>query len=480
MYDEEQYTISHRGLVDMKGKGSRYTYWLESGTDANEHACPISVQMLSDEVKQLLDQKSWRRRSYFKRSGTLRSCVESQSVFSGDSRETASTADSSDSHDNTPTAATSSTVKILEVVSDEGGGNSHSSARDSDELDAMSQAEGSSSLLSEGNGLLTLVLDDNLTQEELVSYLHRLLSPLLRLCLSESSTSDPPIDDDPRDQQLRSFIDLLSRSFKGDNPFHCFRRSAHMAAWANYLFEQVQEKGAGRTESVNNGPWFRLTVTLAALFRDCKHRGVSDRQLEFEEHMLYEMHGGNTCQTSFGIRFGLDLLSDQFQALYDDIVLGFPQFLYLMKKLESPAAFQPPSDTVGHRNGLTDTLAAMAIVLRMTSLAHFALKYDDFIVWNEAAFAEKRLASLAGRGMDPTPVWNEQCVRFIEKKVLPVAEQCEMLLPKGSLLRDSIGSNLREFAALGQAEQEKYPRRKNSMGGMDASERMNLAVDVFH
>ena len=190
--------------------------------------------------------------------------------------------------------------------------------------------------------------------------------------------------------------------------------------------------------------------------------------------MVYDLHGGGNCQSKFSIQYGLDILSVQFPDLFDAISLGFPHFLHFIKKLESPALNYVSGDTNGHRRNLKATLAGMSIVLRMSNIGHFALKYDNFMEWNEADCAEKRLASLHGRGGDPTPVWNEQCVRFMNRKVLPLAEECESLLPKGSNLRGLINMNLQKLEALDQGQKPVIPaqdfsghecQRKNGRSG---------------
>ena len=70
---------------------------------------------------------------------------------------------------------------------------------------------------------------------------------------------------DNRDDHLFSFIDNISMVFKYDNAFHSFRHTVHVVFLANHLFEQVQNEGAGQTVSIDNGPWFRFTLVLAAL-----------------------------------------------------------------------------------------------------------------------------------------------------------------------------------------------------------------------
>lgn len=63
----EHYNFTPRGLVDMKGKGQLFTYWLDSAGESNPHVGPCTLEGLRDEVQEMLDSKTWRKRQYFER-----------------------------------------------------------------------------------------------------------------------------------------------------------------------------------------------------------------------------------------------------------------------------------------------------------------------------------------------------------------------------------------------------------------------------
>ena len=65
--NSEHYNFTPRGLVDMKGKGKLFTYWLDAG-ELNPHVGASSLQDLVEEVQEMLDTKTWKKRSYFKKS----------------------------------------------------------------------------------------------------------------------------------------------------------------------------------------------------------------------------------------------------------------------------------------------------------------------------------------------------------------------------------------------------------------------------
>lgn len=64
----DQYNWIPRGLVEMKGKGPMFTYWLDSGTDKNPYVGPDPLDKLVQEVEAFLATKTWKKRTYFRRS----------------------------------------------------------------------------------------------------------------------------------------------------------------------------------------------------------------------------------------------------------------------------------------------------------------------------------------------------------------------------------------------------------------------------
>ena len=59
------YDFTPRGFVEMKGKNRCYTYWLDSGSEYNEHVSPGKIEELCDQVKSVLLKKKWKKRKYF-------------------------------------------------------------------------------------------------------------------------------------------------------------------------------------------------------------------------------------------------------------------------------------------------------------------------------------------------------------------------------------------------------------------------------
>ena len=116
----------------------------------------------------------------------------------------------------------------------------------------------------------------------------------------------------------------------------------------------------------------------------------------------------------------------------------------------------------------------MALLLRVAGLGHFALHEANFVEWNEAAFAEKRLTNLADRGSNPLPNWHSHVTSFVKEQVLPMIEQSERVLPKTTSLQKQVKLNLKSF----EAQREVFPRRI-CPAVEPSSENQAMTLDVF-
>lgn len=56
-----------RGLVEMKGKGKLFTYWLHGGAKANPFVNSEALRLIEEEVKNHLATNTWKKRKYFER-----------------------------------------------------------------------------------------------------------------------------------------------------------------------------------------------------------------------------------------------------------------------------------------------------------------------------------------------------------------------------------------------------------------------------
>lgn len=71
------YHFTSRGLVDMKGKGELQTYWLDDADETNPYVNSVALKSIEKEVQEMLESRSWRKRSYFPRTNSDLSTVAS-------------------------------------------------------------------------------------------------------------------------------------------------------------------------------------------------------------------------------------------------------------------------------------------------------------------------------------------------------------------------------------------------------------------
>ena len=359
---------------------------------------------------------------------------------------------------------------LEEAASNESGGKQPEANKESGVLVAAT------SFSSSDTGLRQLTsCGMNMTREQLVAKVYSILSPLLKACLYDKDTKKYPPHMELLDRQLHSFIQEISTTYTWHTRYHAFCHTAHIVAWVHYFHRQLQlQQQQASTGSVGSSCWDRLVLCMAALVRDCKYSGVSDRQLLVEHHYLWDLYKDGNVQTKLSINYALDILAGpNFKDLLEEITWGCPRFLYLMRttlvlgtgKRSALKQYCVTARTT-HRNNPRGRVqrneALMGMVLQLANWGHFALaNLEEFVEWNNLALEEKRLAFLAKRGPNPLPHWNTNCIQFMELKILPLAEAMERILPKPVGLRDSVLANL-QFLQQHQQQQQQLQRKESS------------------
>ncbi|CAB9517983.1 Receptor-type guanylate cyclase gcy [Seminavis robusta] len=433
-HDNQQFHLSPRGLVQMKGKGERFTYWLEEATDHNEFANPVALQALFREVGKMLEQETWRKRKYFGRSVS----------------DTASTVNGL------------STSPLTEEEEEKKEGSTNLQADIGDSLEDTPPLESEKCRAT----LTDLWYKHHIERAELVAKVYETLLPILQLCMLDNSNSKPSMQEAVLAEQLFGFIDLISKSFRRpSNPYHCFRRAAHVVAWSNRLFSEIQDGDAGVSGKVDPGPWYRLALTLAALLRDCKHDGVTDQQLQTEKSAVHEMYGGKKCQAKYSLTHGLDILEEDFPDLHKELRWGYPSFFSILRKAalvtnpkqEFELAIKFPVET--ERDLAERTESTLSLVLKLADYGYFALEFEQFNDWMEALFAERRVANIKKRGVDPSPTWHEDRHNLFKDEVLPLVALYEETFPDSCALRDGVLANRAALNKKCHESKGLFPRR---------------------
>lgn len=82
--DQQEFVFTPRGLVDMKGKGTMATYFLDGGSEHNPDISPRALDQLRNDVEEVLKTKKFSNKRYFKRYGRR----SSETCFGGSTTST--------------------------------------------------------------------------------------------------------------------------------------------------------------------------------------------------------------------------------------------------------------------------------------------------------------------------------------------------------------------------------------------------------
>lgn len=452
-----QYNFKARGLVDMKGKGEHYTYWLESATDSNTGACPEALKKLSNDVQRILDSKRWKMRRYFGRNRLLR---DSMSLGYTDSSGT-SDGNSSYAYSSGASASSSSKHDSSLPVDDESIASSDSDLEDDTyeeqdlfELEPVDFSEDRMGLYE--SKWQSLKWDDSMSKEDIISKMCDLLFSTLLSCLQKEGEILKLLN-----TQLRDFVQRIAMSHSEENPFTNFDRAKQVFLLVECLYESLED-----TLGLSPSPWDRFILLFAALVGHAKHTGVSNAQLETENHILYQIYkddGSYQQRKSFDYAFRI--LEEDFQELNEEITFSFPTFRGSVRKVllsadidskhklkETMDAFvditsQPCTDD---RVSREQNVAKLGMILAMASVGHYCQSYERFLHSNGLQFQEQQQAFKAGRSDDPQDSWYYEQTMFFNDAILPLISHVEKILPRATYLGLGAKRNIARWEASGK------------------------------
>jgi class 3 adenylate cyclase len=391
--DKTQYTFTPRGLVEMKGKGQCYTYWLESGTKHNHAAGSRQLQVLSNEIVTLLKSNTFTRRSYFRRTGEIRlansSEVDTVSSYTtktdgsasfgslgsfgglevdrrtraddkvGDSRVRQRKSMSavkmrlslkvSDGHSDPIDGVFSSHASSLamsvedkatnldEIIAEQEKVQGRPQTLDSLDLEDPSKVRPRGDAESLSDNWSDLGKEMQLPTEDLVKKSHGMLSTLLKECLLQGGNA--PKNLELITSQLYGFVHRISTLYPTENRFHTFRHAFFISQTADYLWrksKQYHDNSGNGLVGIDWNPWNRFILVFSSLVHSVKHHGKSNEQLERENHLTYQMHGNGrkSCQQRQAAHCALGTLADEFPELYEEIMFTCPiKFHHVVRKL---------------------------------------------------------------------------------------------------------------------------------------------------
>eukprot|EP00980_Cylindrotheca_fusiformis_P023043 scaffold10069_cov69-Cylindrotheca_fusiformis.AAC.12 len=442
--DVPQFNFKARGVVDMKGKGEHYTYWLESATDSNPFTNPRALKELSDEAKKLISSEKWKMRRYFQDDST--SGVSSVGKSSGHNRKVSDVQsfsldnciEKSVRTDISGTADDDASVYSIGSIGSAFQDNNHDGGAIigfSDELLSESATEWQE-----------VSLGVSSTDEDVQTRVFDALFEALAECVDKSGNRLQIIE-----SQLRAFVQDIAAQYTSNRPFYNFRSAAEILFRAEFLWEL-------HSKYERHDPWDRFILLFSALVHNLEHTGVSNSQLVAEGHPLvsqYKMKGAYQQRSSMDS--ALDMLEDGFEELYEEVSFGCPTFRKSVKNLmivngnmESDsniptllsnlggAISQPAGDG---RQLKMRSEACSGIIFVIATAGHYCQSYDQFLHWNGLHFQTELESFRSGRSTDPRLEWHNKQALFFEEIIVPIIDLVESIIPKVAYLKQCALSN---------------------------------------
>lgn len=423
--DTPQYHFKARGLVDMKGKGEHYTYWLESGAEGNHAANPKALKAVSEDVNKLISSNKWKTRRYFQDD------TSTTTTSVGGSRDRSALSTAASEND----ASIMSTQ--IEGIEGEEKFDSDRQVIIGFPKDLLSDKS------SEWQGLS---IDSSLSTNDVASQLTEVLVSSLKACVDKGEHRQDIVG-----AQLRSYVHHIASDYYNSSTFHSFHSAVEEVLCANFLWEL-------RTASGQHDPWDGFVLLFATLVHDLKNIGVSNRQLEIEGHPIVEQYlQKGSYQQRCSMDVALDILEDDFEELYDEIFFGCPAFRKSVKKLmvldadmeaENTSKFvlrefsqrieQPCDD--GRLSRQRDE-ACLGIMFILATNGHYCQSRELFLRGNERQFQSKFQAFQNGRFADPREGWFEKQTIFFDETILPTIDLVQSILHKATFLKQGALEN---------------------------------------
>eukprot|EP00980_Cylindrotheca_fusiformis_P025822 scaffold14688_cov129-Cylindrotheca_fusiformis.AAC.1 len=292
------YNFKARGLVDMKGKGEHYTYWLESATGSNTAADPRALRALSADAERKITSQKWKMRRYFQDDSSSSTVPQRRSSFVGSSSNSEVSEEDLDCK-----CAMPSTICDISCSPDFGNMGHQCDHHNVSEF---------------GQKWSALIIEESFSTEEVQSKVVDVLLTALTACVGKGGKRLQKIE-----TQMLSFVEAIANGYKNRSKFHSFRSATDVLLKADFLWQRLAEHKS--QESCD--PWDQFVLLFAVLIHDMDHTGVPNSQLVAEGDRLvqqYKQKGAYQHRSS--VDSAMEILEDDFGDLYDEIMFGCPRF----------------------------------------------------------------------------------------------------------------------------------------------------------
>lgn len=334
--DKEQFVFEQRGYVDMKGKGKCLTYFLEGASPYNQYCRSTALDELSEHVNDMLESRKWKRRRYFRRSGSFQSSLSSVTL----SEQLSSVAlyeqpGPSSILSHTDTVRKNAVWDISHIIHDNNSKphtlieNPNDNIEDNslhevdDMIDIFDEVVGKQSIPRFHVPKSQIHIGE--TREEQVETIYVTLLHSLLSCLNHFH--DKVVVDDKFKIQLMNYIERISLQYNIDNQSHNLGRTTYALVWSDLLYKHI----AKYDNCFQEYPWYHLILLFSVLVKDCKHFGLTNEQLKCNKHPICDYYGSNDAQYKYSLQVGIDLLVEEFPNLYNHIMKSCPDFIHHLR-----------------------------------------------------------------------------------------------------------------------------------------------------
>ncbi|CAJ1941243.1 unnamed protein product [Cylindrotheca closterium] len=452
--DEPLYNFKARGLVDMKGKGQNYTYFVESGTEFNRGANSEALAELSKQAEHMIASKTWKKRKYFRKGGLVDTLSVAENSMSSQSESSGSGPEEE-----------SSIGCIVETLSPQDEGNGSFCSCDSllegdidlDEDDTAGSGPTIIDLSDEqrlhfGKSWESIKWDETLTLEQSLERITDVLSSCLQQCVHKSANRMETVI-----AELEEFVKRIAYLYNANNPYHNFDQAAQAFTRAIYLWDVWVTSRIDQNKSFYDNPWDRFALLFCVLIHGIGHEGVANAQLEAEKHVYFQLNPGRGAyQQRYAFITAFELLEEDFADLYEEIIFGCPSFRGSLRKLmvatdieteEKLLAIVQEYDALTENESmdargvkeLNDSKLCLVVCTAM--IGHYTQSYDAFIQRNQLQFEEILKAFRNDRAEDPRDSWFYEQNMYFKNAVVPLITRMQDVFPSLGYVQKLVKAN---------------------------------------
>ncbi|KAL3929416.1 MAG: hypothetical protein SGBAC_012222 [Bacillariaceae sp.] len=450
--DGRQYNFRARGLVDMKGKGEHYTYWLDSATEENAAVNEEGLKSLSSLVVKKLGTKSWKKRRYFGRGNERVPTTPNERVVL-----------SSEALVQRQNAILFSESSLLLDESERIG-----RMKDDEPFGEGNVAYAVIDYETRKKSWENLDCNEISSQSKMESTIFEIMMHSLDSCIQKSEKRLQMTQ-----ELLRGFVSSIANTYMSKPEGLKLRNITETLLRCNSLWES-RDLNETSPYALGTKPWDHFVLLFSAFIHQVKHTGSTNATLESKQHLIAQMYEGmSSCQQRRSVDFAFALLEDEFEELYDEFNFGCPNFRSLVRKTVLSTDLEN-ENTVHKMLGKCKKLNSMVcederqarqrneanigLILAMATVGQYTQSLDKFLQYSGNEYDNV----LKSSDYDASASWYYEQSMFMKDVLLPMIKELTSILPLAEYLEEGARQNIavwdksgQEWMAVRRLKQEK-------------------------